>query len=81
VPPHLSAISAAIGVQLKEFEFVCDAAFATLSRTTWATISQVSGPSAYTEELVKSAEQFTEQIKPLIEQKKYVRNLFDKACR
>ncbi|KAJ2919921.1 hypothetical protein MD484_g444, partial [Candolleomyces efflorescens] len=77
----VSTISAAIGVQLREFELTCDPAFITLARTSWATVSQVTGPSAYTGELVKAAEQVTELIKPLIEQKKYLRNFFDKACR
>jgi len=29
---------------------------------------------------VNAAEQVIEVIKPLVEQKKYLRNLFDKAC-
>ncbi|TEB37202.1 hypothetical protein FA13DRAFT_1682098 [Coprinellus micaceus] len=76
----ISAISSAIAVQLRELEVVCDPPFITLARTSWSTISQVSGPSAYTGDLVKSAEQVTELMKPLIEQKKYLRNFFDKAC-
>ena len=77
----VSAISSAIAVQLRELEVVCDTPFITLARTSWSTINQVSGPSAYTGDLVKSAEQVTELMKPLIEQKKYLRNFFDKACR
>ncbi|RXW18060.1 hypothetical protein EST38_g7790 [Candolleomyces aberdarensis] len=76
----VSTISAAIGVQLREFELICDASFIVLARMSWATVNQVTGPSAYTGELVKAAEQVTELIKPLIEQKKYLRNFFDKAC-
>ncbi|TEB19069.1 hypothetical protein FA13DRAFT_1767283 [Coprinellus micaceus] len=67
----ISAISSAIAVQLRELEVVCDPPFITLARTSWSTISQVSGPSAYTGDLL---------MKPLIEQKKYLRNFFDKAC-
>lgn len=76
----ISTISSAIGVQLREFEVTCDTSFTTLGRTSWSSVSQVSGPSAYTGDLVKAAEQMTELIKPLIEQKKYLRNFFDKAC-
>ncbi|PPQ72073.1 hypothetical protein CVT26_006708 [Gymnopilus dilepis] len=75
----VSAISTAINVILREFEINCDPAFLTLSRTQWSTINQVSGPSPYTGELVKAAEQVVETIKPLIEQKKYLKNIFDKA--
>lgn len=66
---------------LREFESGCDPSFITLGRTSWSTVNQVSGPSPYTGELVKAAEQVIETIKPLIEQKKYLRNLFDKASR
>ena len=76
-----STISTAIGVQLREFEMACDAPFNTLGRTSWATVSQVSGPSPYTDEFEKSADQVVNAIKPLVEQKKYLRNFYDKACR
>ncbi|TFK21105.1 hypothetical protein FA15DRAFT_672889 [Coprinopsis marcescibilis] len=76
----VSTISTAIGVQLREFELVCDPSFITLGRTSWSTVSQVSGQSPYTDEFVKAAEQIVELIKPLVEQKKYLRNFFDKAC-
>ncbi|KJA27598.1 hypothetical protein HYPSUDRAFT_34704 [Hypholoma sublateritium FD-334 SS-4] len=75
----VSAISTAINVILREFENVCDPSFITLGRTSWSTVNQVSGPSPYTGDLVKAAEQVVDYIKPLIEQKKYLRNLFDKA--
>lgn len=52
-----------------------------MARTAWSTLNQVSGQSAYTGEFVKAAEQVIEAIKPLVEQKKYLRNLFDKAYR
>ncbi|KAG5651871.1 hypothetical protein H0H81_007118 [Sphagnurus paluster] len=76
----VSVISAAIVIQLRELENACDAAFATMARTMWAASSQVSGQSAYAGELVSAAEQVIEIVKPLVEQKKYLRNLFDKAC-
>ncbi|KAL0956636.1 hypothetical protein HGRIS_002769 [Hohenbuehelia grisea] len=76
----LSVISACILVQLRELESACDSSFMTLSRISWPTVNQVSGPSPYTSDLVKAAEQCIEIVKPLVEQKKYLRNLFDKAC-
>ncbi|KAF5385912.1 hypothetical protein D9615_002629 [Tricholomella constricta] len=76
----VSVISAAIVIQLRELESACDAAFATMARTMWTASSQVSGQSAYAGELVTAAEQVIETVKPLVEQKKYLRNLFDKAC-
>ncbi|KAF9050241.1 Vps53-like protein [Panaeolus papilionaceus] len=75
----ISAISTSINVILREFESACDPFFATLARTSWSTVNQVSGPSPYAVELVKAAEQVVEVIKPLIEQKKYLKNFFDKA--
>jgi hypothetical protein len=44
-------------------------------------VNQVSGQSPYTDELIKAAEQVVVVIKPLVEQKKYLKNFFDKACR
>ncbi|RDB16847.1 Vacuolar protein sorting-associated protein 53 [Hypsizygus marmoreus] len=76
----VSVISAAIVIQLRELESACDAAFSTMARTSWTSLSQVSGQSAYAGDLVNAAEQVIETIKPLVEQKKYLRNLFDKAC-
>lgn len=76
-----SSISTAINAILREFEISCDSSFVTMSRTSWSTVNQVSGPSPYTDELVKSAEQLVVVIKPLVEQKKYLKNFFDKACR
>ncbi|KAF5328679.1 hypothetical protein D9619_011656 [Psilocybe cf. subviscida] len=75
----ISAISTSINVILREFESCCDPSFITLSRTAWSSVNQVSGPSPYSTELVKAAEQVTEGIKHLIEQKRYLRNIFDKA--
>ncbi|KAF8625638.1 hypothetical protein AX15_005277 [Amanita polypyramis BW_CC] len=76
----VSIISSGIVVQLRELELACESAFSTMSRTMWNTLSQVTGQSPYTHELVKVAEQVIETIKPHVEQKKYLRNFFDKAC-
>ncbi|SJK97035.1 related to VPS53-subunit of VP51-54 complex, required for protein sorting [Armillaria ostoyae] len=75
----VGAVSSAISVQLRELEVACDPAFTTMTRTSWTSLAQVVGPSAYTSDLVRAAEQVIEAVKPRIEQKKYLRNLFDKA--
>lgn len=77
----LSAISTAILVLLRELENACEPAFNDLSRATWGALSFVSGHSAYVDELVKALEQVADVTRPLIEQKKYIRNFFDKAAR
>ncbi|KAH7923145.1 hypothetical protein BV22DRAFT_1196908 [Leucogyrophana mollusca] len=76
----MSVISASITVHLRELDSACDAAFTTMARTQWPSLSQVSGQSSYVGELAKMVEQVTDIVKPLVEQKKYLRNLFDKAC-
>ncbi|KAJ7495902.1 Vps53-like protein [Mycena galericulata] len=76
----VSVISAGIVVQLREFEVACEPAFAAMARSSWANLQQVSGPSPYTAELVTAVEQVVESVKPLIEQKRYLRNFLDKAC-
>ncbi|EIW62635.1 uncharacterized protein TRAVEDRAFT_160554 [Trametes versicolor FP-101664 SS1] len=76
----VSAISAAIMIMLRELDSACDSALTTLSRTPWATVKHVSGQSAYVEPLVKAIEEVAETVKPLVEQKKYLRNFFDKAA-
>jgi len=76
-----SVISTAIIVQLREIDFACDPAFGIMSRMLWSNLKQVSGQSAYAGELANAVEQVIELIKPLVEQKKYLRNLFDKTCR
>ncbi|KAG6819237.1 hypothetical protein H0H93_013895 [Arthromyces matolae] len=76
----VSVVSAAIVIQLRELETACDAAFSSMARTTWTASGQVTGQSPYAGDLVSAVEQVMETVKPLVEQKKYLRNLFDKAC-
>lgn len=76
----VSSISTAIAALLREFEAACDPCFTTMSRSIWSSVNQVSGQSPYSDDLVKAAEQVVGLIKPLVEQKKYLRNFFDKAC-
>lgn len=52
-----------------------------MSRIAWTTVNLVSGQSSYVDDLVQAIDQVVETVKPVIEQKKYVRNFFDKAAR
>ncbi|KAI0744093.1 Vps53-like protein [Daedaleopsis nitida] len=76
----VSAISAAIGVMLRELENASEPFFNALARTPWTTVKLVSGQSAYVQDLLNVIEQVAESVKPLIEQKKYVRNYLDKLA-
>lgn len=76
-----SAVSSAIQVMLRELDSACESAFSNMTRSSWASLKSVSGQSAYVEELIKSIEQVVETVKPLVEQKKYLRNFLDKASR
>ncbi|KAJ7647012.1 Vps53-like protein [Roridomyces roridus] len=76
----VSVISAGIVVQLRELEIACEPAFTAMARSPWATLKQVVGPSPYTTDLVNALDQVVESVKPLVEQKKYLRNFVDKAC-
>ncbi|KAG9316811.1 Vps53-like protein [Chiua virens] len=75
----MSVVSAAINVQLHELEIGCDGAFNTMSRVNWGAMNHVTGHSAFMDDITQATEQVTELIKPLVEQKKYLRNFFDKA--
>lgn len=52
-----------------------------MSRTSWGTLNLVSGQSGYIDDLVHAIEHVFETATPLIEQKRYLRNFFDKAAR
>lgn len=75
-----SAVSAAILVILKELENACESAFTAMSRLAWANLNLVSGNSPYVDDLMQAIEHVVDIVKPLIDQKKYLRNLFDKAA-
>ena len=75
-----SVVSAAILVLLKELENACDPALNAMSRLSWSTMNLVSGQSSYVDDLVKAIEQVADTVKPLVDQKKYLRNFFDKAA-
>ena len=75
-----SVISSAILVQLKELEAALDHSFDMMSKTPWTSIANVSGPSQYVLELVKTVDSFMSILNPLVEHKKYLRNFHDKAA-
>ncbi|KAN0091332.1 Vps53-like, N-terminal domain containing protein [Tylopilus felleus] len=75
----MSVISAAINILLRELESACDGAFNTLSRVNWGAMNHVTGHSPFMDDITQAAEQVAESIKPLVEQKKYLRNFLDKA--
>jgi hypothetical protein len=76
-----SVISSSITTLLRELESASEPSFGVMARTAWPTLNQVSGQSIYVAELAAAVEGIIDAIKPLIEQKKYLRNLFDKASR
>jgi hypothetical protein len=76
----MTAISVSITTLLRELEAACEGAFTTMSRMSWEKLNQVSGQSSYVDDLARAVESFCDIIKPLVEQKKYLRNFFDKAC-
>ena len=44
-------------------------------------MNHVTGHSPFMDDITQAAEQVAESIKPLVEQKKYLRNFLDKASR
>ena len=79
--PDYSAASSSIVILLREMEAGCEPHFLSLSRTSWASLQEVTGPSTYVLDLSRALEQVSEMIIPLVESKKYLRNFFDKASR
>lgn len=75
-----SVVSSAILIQLRELEAAVEPSFDIMTKSSWASKENVSGPSPYVGELVKSIEHVVSIINPLVEQKKYLRNFYDKAA-
>ncbi|THH07754.1 hypothetical protein EW145_g3172 [Phellinidium pouzarii] len=76
----ISVVSSAILVQLRELEAAIEPSFDMMAKTLWSSIATVSGPSQYVAELTKGIDQVIDTISPLVEQKKYLRNFYDKAA-
>lgn len=73
-------ISSSITHLLKDLEYTCDPFFLAMSRTQWSTIETVSGQMIYVLDLVRSIDTVVDGIRSSVEQKKYLRNFYDKAA-
>lgn len=51
-----------------------------MTRINWGSMSDVSGPSPYVADLIRSIEQVVDAVNSTVEQKKYLRNFHDKAA-
>lgn len=76
----VSVISAAITVLLRELESACEPAFNLMLKTQWSKLDTVSGESPYVSDLVKAVDSVLEAVRDWLEQKKYLRNFYDKAA-
>lgn len=75
-----SVTATAILNLLRELESACETAFDTMTRINWSSMSDVSGPSPYVADLIRSIEQVVDAVNSTVEQKKYLRNFHDKAA-
>ncbi|KAF8526023.1 Vps53-like protein [Hysterangium stoloniferum] len=75
----VSVISASIVALLKELEAAIEPALVSMQRTSWITVENVSGESAYISDLVQGVQNVVNVIRDNVEQKKYLRNFYDKA--
>ena len=73
-------ISLSITQVLRDLETTVEPFLLTMTRTTWATLESVSGQQAHVIEMVVAIESFVEVTKSQLEQKKYLRNFYDKAA-
>lgn len=56
-------------------------ALASMLKTQWGSLANVSGESPYIADLVKSIDLVVGNVRGRVEQKKYLRNFYDKAAR
>ncbi|KAG8859608.1 Vacuolar protein sorting-associated protein 53 [Serendipita sp. 411] len=75
----LGVISTAIGLLLRDLEISTDPFFTSMTRTSWTSIDTVTGQLSYVLELARTVDACVDIIKSSIEQKKYLRNFYDKA--
>lgn len=73
-------ISSAIIVILKELELAVEPALGTMLKMQWGNLGTVSGQSPYVADFVKAVDSVVEGVRDHIEQKKYLRNFYDKAA-
>lgn len=73
-------ISSSITQVLRDLEATVEPFLLTMTRTIWATLESVSGQQAHVIEMVAAVDSFMEVTKSQLEQKKYLRNFYDKAA-
>ncbi|KAG9077164.1 Vacuolar protein sorting-associated protein 53 [Ceratobasidium sp. UAMH 11750] len=76
----VNVISTCISLMLRELDSASDPAFSTLLKSNWAAIENVSGTSAWADELAISLGTLEEVVHAKIEPKKFVRSFCDKAA-
>ncbi|KAG8863567.1 Vacuolar protein sorting-associated protein 53 [Tulasnella sp. 330] len=76
----VSVISSAITVMLKEVESAVELGLAMMLRTQWGALTTVSGESPYVESIVRAVDTVVGSVRARVEQKKYLRNFYDKAA-
>ena len=74
------AISSSITQVLRDLETTVEPFLLTMTKTTWTTLESVSGQRAHVIEMVAAIDSFVEVTKVQLEQKKYLRNFYDKAA-
>lgn len=72
-------ISACLITILGELESACEPALATVLKTSWSNVENVSGRSPYVSDLVGSIKSVAEIVRERVNQKKFVRSFADKA--
>lgn len=75
----VQVISTCISHMLRELDSATEAAFMTLLKFNWGSIENVSGTSAWANDLAASLDTVGEVVHSKIEPKKYVRSFCDKA--
>lgn len=73
-------ISSSITQILRDLEATVEPFLLMMTRTTWTTLESVSGQQAHVIEMVAAVDTFVEVTKSQLEQKKYLRNFYDKAA-
>lgn len=73
-------ISSSITQILRDLEATVEPFLLTMTRKTWTTLESVSGQQAHVIEMVTAVDSFMEVTKSQLEQKKYLRNFYDKAA-
>ncbi|KAG9000397.1 Vacuolar protein sorting-associated protein 53 [Tulasnella sp. JGI-2019a] len=76
----VSVISSAIIAMLKEVENAVEPGLAMMLRTQWGALTTVSGESPYVANMVRAVDTVISSVRTRVEQKKYLRNFYDKAA-